>query len=371
MNIVIIPSHNQSKHIENIIKAYEKQTLSPDLLIFVLDRCEDDSEDILKNVKSELNIEYVIKSEGVNFDAGHTRDYGLKHALSRYDNFNVIFTDGDCIPSEVLVEKHVENLNNEYVTVSVGPRELGTPEGDFLPDPRTHNDKIADGSFTDINGRVVINRKYWDITYSCNLAMNYRAVKELMFVNLELTGESRLFNSEFDGKWGGEDNFVGMVTYTIGGLILLTSKDACVYHQWHESKMNNVDLKEQFSKARKMIDKLVSYIIDTKKYDCLVKVKNSNVNLYGVDGLNNIRSLESLENVVERVLPFVIEETAIEEERYLTFVRIMLSRCSQEIFSQVPSVRLYFYGASYISDISSMLSSVEIYFSDGKFSTNK
>jgi hypothetical protein len=78
MKIVIVPSHNQSLHIKNIIAGYEKQTIKVDLLLFVLDRCSDNSEEVLKNINSTIVVMYVKKTVGNNFSAGMTRDFGLE-----------------------------------------------------------------------------------------------------------------------------------------------------------------------------------------------------------------------------------------------------------------------------------------------------
>jgi len=58
---VVVPSHNQGKYISRIIRGYESQTVSPDLLLFVLDRCNDDSENIIRNTKTNLNVRYINK----------------------------------------------------------------------------------------------------------------------------------------------------------------------------------------------------------------------------------------------------------------------------------------------------------------------
>ena len=114
MKIVIIPSHNQSKHIYDIISGYENQTIVPDLILFVFDRCSDDSIDLIKCIKSNLRIEYIEKFDGDNFSAGMTRDYGIDYVQKNYPEYEmIVFTDGDCIPSKRLVEIHLETLDRQ------------------------------------------------------------------------------------------------------------------------------------------------------------------------------------------------------------------------------------------------------------------
>src|SRR5574344_1430306 len=112
MNIVIVPSHNQAENIDKIIAGYDKQTVPPDLLIFVLDRCSDNSREIFSRKQSKIRKVCLIKNSGDNFTAGATRDYGLTYVEENYPEYtNVIFTDGDCVPCEKLVELHLDCLS--------------------------------------------------------------------------------------------------------------------------------------------------------------------------------------------------------------------------------------------------------------------
>ena len=90
MKIVIIPSHNQSKNIERIVSGYENQTLKPDLVLFVLDRCSDNSLEILENINTELNLKWLVKETGENFSAGLTRDFGVEWVLENYPEYEMI-----------------------------------------------------------------------------------------------------------------------------------------------------------------------------------------------------------------------------------------------------------------------------------------
>lgn len=239
MIAVIVPSHNQSKHIENIIRSYEKQTLRPDLLLFVFDRCEDDSVNIIRNITSNLNVRYMEKKFGNNFSAGMTRDYGYDNLINYSDtNFDVvIFTDGDCYPNETVVEDHYFNCTlRDSPIVSCGRRMMQDRTGTFKEDERM--DKWAQGySFVNMNSRIISStRTSIDsiFTYSCNLAFNIRALELCRKVNSTLSMNQRIFNSEFDGSWGGEDNFISDIMFRTGNFITLSDYRSCVYHYWHE-----------------------------------------------------------------------------------------------------------------------------------------
>ena len=114
MICVIIPSHNQEKHILDIIKGYEEQHIKPNVVLFVLDRCSDNSKNILDNIISNLNIRYIEKDFGDNFSAGMTRDFGVDYIQHNYNYEMIVFTDGDCVPSKNLIREHLDNINKNW-----------------------------------------------------------------------------------------------------------------------------------------------------------------------------------------------------------------------------------------------------------------
>lgn len=223
--------------------------MRPDVLLFVFDRCADNSVEIISNIVTDLQVTYVVKTIGENFSAGMTRDYGLD-ALDKSEEFNsydvVLFTDGDCIPSEDLIKHHLDNLSRtDKHSVSCGPR---TMQDEFGNDKLDERFDWADGcGFTNRNARLIVSKKLTVdsiLTYSCNLAFNKAAIDICRQINKELSNSARVFNPEFDGSWGGEDNFISHCIFKTNGNILLTCKDAVVYHPYHvESDKKNVNEK--------------------------------------------------------------------------------------------------------------------------------
>ena len=239
MNIVIVPSHNQAENIDKIIAGYDKQTVPPDLLIFVLDRCTDNSREVFSRKQSKIRKVCLIKNSGDNFTAGATRDYGLSYVEENYPEYtNVIFTDGDCVPCEKLVEIHLDCLSqSSKPAVSCGMRIMVQQDGSEKQDERLDESWTNDYSFTDKNARLLISSRVTlesIFTYSCNFAFNKSAILLIKKINKQLSNKSRLFNPEFDGSWGGEDNFISDCLYRTGNNILLTSKECYVKHQWHK-----------------------------------------------------------------------------------------------------------------------------------------
>lgn len=307
MKIVIIPSHNQSKHIKQIVENYEKQTLLPDLLLFVLDRCEDDSQEILRSTVCKLKIEYLIKETGENFSAGLTRDFGVDYIQKNYPEYEmIVFTDGDCIPSEKLIELHYENVcQSKHSVVSCGARNKQTFSGEWEEDERLSPLWINEFSFGDRNSRLIVsNALTLDniFTYSCNFAFNKNAIELCQYINSKLSNSNRVFNPEFDGSWGGEDSFISHCLYRTGNYILMTSKDCYVDHFWHKEfpKKDNWKKKLLQTQLSKRLEHLIlnneiegpiqtirkAYFISYGSYDEVNEIKIT----VDVDGLDSVLS---------------------------------------------------------------------------------
>jgi hypothetical protein len=71
--------------------------------------------------------------------------------------------------------------------------------------------------------------------------MNLAAIKLCWEANGFISGDvKRVFNSAFDGRWGGEDGFVGDVMFRYGGSVVALSERSQVTHLWHERKHTNL-----------------------------------------------------------------------------------------------------------------------------------
>jgi hypothetical protein len=93
--------------------------------------------------------------------------------------------------------------------------------------------------------RLVFNQTVFEnswICWSCNLGMNIAAVKLCRETNGILSGDiDRVFNSVFDGRWGGEDGFVGLVVFRCGGETVMLSSKSWVKHIWHPRNHTNIE----------------------------------------------------------------------------------------------------------------------------------
>lgn len=337
MNIVIIPSHNQADNISKIIKGYEKQTKLPDLVLFVFDRCSDNSRQEFLKIKTKLNIRCLIKNDGTNFSAGMTRDFGIDYVIKNFPEYtNIIFTDGDCIPSEKLVELHDDCLSHSSCpAVSCGRRIMIEKNGIETEDERIDNSWGNQYSFTDRNARLLVsNRVTLDsiFTYSCNLAFNKSAIQLCKRINSLISNSDRVFNPEFDGSWGGEDNFISDCLFRTGNNILLTSKECYVKHIWHEeSQRVGLDIKKQILKRLSNTLKQLIVIGDVAG-DYTIFERNRNIGLptgFFHQEANNIKRVVKDETGIDSILdklkfPFEHKELYLFSKYVLARNRIII-----------------------------------------------
>lgn len=265
-NFVIVPSHNQADHIHSIIDGYDKQTVPPDAVVFVLDRCFDDSVSRIRQMfPKNIKVLYTATNGAIGFSAGKTRDIGIEFIERNYPEYEMIlFTDGDCVPSVKLFETHINCLNQSIrAAVSCGRRVMKSEDGRIQEDERLSASWINSYSFTNINARLLISKRVTldsIFTYSCNLAFNKKAIDLCKHINLVISNSSRVFNPEFDGSWGGEDNFISDCLFRTGNDILLTSLEGFVIHQYHSpSDRTNVHLKLKI--LRNLSQRLKTYIL--------------------------------------------------------------------------------------------------------------
>lgn len=308
MNVVIIPSHNQGKHIEKIIRAYEKQTILPNLVLFVFDRCVDDSLEVILKIETFLNLKWVVKTVGDNFSAGMTRDFGIDYVQSNFPEYStIIFTDGDSTPSEKLLEKHVENCASKYPVVSCGKRFKETISGTWEEDERLDESWTNQFTFTQRNGRLILsNALTLDniFTYSCNFAFNKLAIEACQNINEVLSNSKRVFNKSFDGSWGSEDNFISHCIFRIGGCVLLTDHECFVNHFYHEEQPRNQKLKRAILQdlSKKLERSILNGLIDGPIQ--IVK-KHFQISFGNGDYINDIKNLVDVEKIDCRVLNII------------------------------------------------------------------
>lgn len=181
---ILIIGQNQSEYIPQMLSRLSQ--LSADRY-WVLDRCTDRSEELLRRLK-ETNV--IVNQEGSGFLAGKMRDKGLDVILEK-DYDAVLFLDGDRIPLEDVSQKSLEKAFS-LADVSLCPMEADTrivrnfkPLKDFKP-----NHFISCGFLA--------------------ATSVLKTIRELSFM------KNRCFLEDFDGEYGYEDCFFGKIINDIG-----------------------------------------------------------------------------------------------------------------------------------------------------------
>lgn len=181
MQIIII-SKNQQRHLMTMREALEADFAGVNRL-FVLDRCTDDSENILKSAGEK----FIVNREGEGFLAGKMRDFGLDHLGIH----NTLFLDGDRIPMN-LNEKICADALDQYDMATIRMKSdtrLTAIELAAAPEYGKHDNMIHSAGI--LIGEKVINA-------------------------IRISQNGRLFHPAFDGLYGNEDLYLGDVAFKLG-----------------------------------------------------------------------------------------------------------------------------------------------------------
>ena len=256
-NVIITLIHTQEKNLTRVLESYVNQTIQPDSYIFVLDRCSDNSRKVLENFQKKYPVYILENNSGEGFLAGYCRDFGVNFVKTLYENFSILFLDGDCVPSEKIFEETFKVLNVENEMITIGRRISEKEDGiDFHDDPRilspiTKN-KIFKEGFNNIVSDMHFARQR-SITWSCCLGLNYSALNFIEYVVEIITEDRRIFSKAFDGTWGGEDDFIGLIAMFYDIPVVAIDPGHFIRHIYHDSRKNETFtsvLKNEYKKLR-------------------------------------------------------------------------------------------------------------------------
>ena len=224
---LIIPLHDQTIYWEKILRGIQTQTRLPDCVYAVVDRPNldriPDCVSIIKKANSTISVPInVITVDSVplntkrhadkGFLAGYIRNIGLQEAIKDgYDCF--VFIDGDCIPQKELIRSHELLCSYDVPLMSIGRRRESKYRG---LDSREHQPNLTHLNIFGRNGTLINNPdliKQCLVVWSCNIGINMKAVSIIQRFNKKYYDRYELFNSEFNGAWGGEDSFLGITAW--------------------------------------------------------------------------------------------------------------------------------------------------------------
>ena len=209
---VLVISHNQSSYLVKMIEALAEQLPSLNRL-FVLDRCTDNSVNIL----TQTGESFVIKSSGTGFEAGASRDYGLGF-LPQDD---ILFLDGDRIPHN-LTEDLLAQASQQF---SICLIKVDTDYRTWFSDEFSINPNLNSKSSNVVSCGMLISRQVLD--------------------KIKQHNQGRVFHEAFDGNWGCEDDYIGYLANHLnipcGGFPKTTHVEGIVgkpFADWEEYQQN-------------------------------------------------------------------------------------------------------------------------------------
>lgn len=222
---VIIPFYNQRKYWLKMFAALEEQTERPYCIYVAMDRQTPEDVEFVNGVcKSGKNYysvqdlrdipDYIGKPQEFPdqelFLTGYRRNQCIDLAIQEGCDTFIMF-DGDCVPEKDLIKDHVALNSLDIPTIANGRRK---EEKHGWLDQRDVDPKMRSAHlFNTCNGYVIHNPdllRSCSITWSCNISMNMQAVKLIRKINRNYYGRDEVFNSNFLGRWGGEDSFLGI-----------------------------------------------------------------------------------------------------------------------------------------------------------------
>lgn len=214
------------------------QTILPDAIVFVFDRV--DIPDMTEYNNNGYNV-YSVRSDpdptipkyrSGEIYAGHTRNTGITFIENKIPDYDaILFIDGDCIPQPELIDSHRYICSSDIPILSCGKRRES--------DHGWHDRREKFGRLHSIGifrRDIIINDlsllKDGLIVWSCNIAMNRKCITLIKQFNDTYFGKSEVFNSHFNGGWGGEDSFLGIMAHAARVFIHVISRGA-VEHIYH------------------------------------------------------------------------------------------------------------------------------------------
>ncbi|MCA9449876.1 MAG: glycosyltransferase, partial [Candidatus Omnitrophica bacterium] len=214
---VIVPVFNSANHLPDLLAALSNQTQPPQEVLLVDDGSTDDTVTVAKKLSQELAGLNVRVLEQDHRGPGAARNLGADHAEGEI----LLFTDSDCLPSEVWVEKMLEPFARDGSVIGV--------QGAYLS-----NQTAAMARFgqIEIEDRYRRMKKTPYIDFIGTYAAGYR--KEVFFEN-----------GKFDDRFpiaSGEDADLSF-RLASKNLRMVFQPDAVVYHRHPDSLFRYLKVK--------------------------------------------------------------------------------------------------------------------------------
>lgn len=257
---IITLIHNQENNLPRILISYSEQSFQPFEYVFVLDRCTDNSKEIILEFLESHSGVCIENTVGYGFMAGYCRNLGL---LSIDNPELILFLDGDCVlASNQLFENAYFELSNNNSSIVLFSRLFEKKESSEIESvdrrmmfPWVKNKVFVNG----INHKVIDTyvSRWKALVISCCFGMNITAINFVRNINNNLYGDDGLFPHIFDGNWGGEDEYIGWIAMLFNFNVIAINPSIHVIHIWHETRCSTT----YETTANLAYDSLVEYAL--------------------------------------------------------------------------------------------------------------
>lgn len=232
---VIIPTYNRCKYLRYTLNSLVKQTLDKSRfeVVIVDDGSSDDTFQMVKSYEGVLNFKYVYQvDEG--YRAGSARNLGIRVA----DGTICLFIDSGILVKKDCLRYHLDCHEQHKKEVAIIGYTYGYGANEDLLASINMNDAddaiaklVAKSAFLDM--RENIYQKYadriedlvapWTLFWGGHLSVRKKSLFEI-----------GLFDEQYDGRWGCEDNDLGYRLHKANKKIVLC-RQAAVLHLPHAS----------------------------------------------------------------------------------------------------------------------------------------
>ncbi|NEP11908.1 MAG: glycosyltransferase [Symploca sp. SIO2C1] len=242
---VIIPTYNRSQYLEYTLNSLVSQTLDKFNfeVVVIDDGSTDDTFQMVKTFENFLNIKFAYQIDK-GFRAASSRNLGIRIADGKICMFidSGILVKSDCLKQHLDAhakqEKEVAIVGYIYGYSAESEADFGVPIDPNAADSSIANLATPNAAIEKVcDMRENIYQKYHDkiedtiVPWTLFWAGHVSVSRSSLF-------EVGLFDENYDGNWGTEDNDLGYRLYQAGKEILLC-RDAVVLHLPHKVDVNS------------------------------------------------------------------------------------------------------------------------------------
>ena len=242
---VIIPTYNRYQYLKYTLNSLVSQNLdkSDFEVIVVDDGSTDETFQMVKAFETKINIKYAYQVDR-GFRAASARNLGIRISDAKLCMFidSGIIVKSDCLKQHL--KAHTKQ-NHDVVIIGYiygysaeSEADFGVPIDPTNADLSIQNLTAPDAAVENVcDMRENIYRKYndrledtsvpWTLVWAGHVSVNRKALFDV-----------GLFDENYDGRWGTEDNDLGYRLYHTGRKILLC-RDAVVLHLPHEVNVDS------------------------------------------------------------------------------------------------------------------------------------